>query len=170
MEPIYVPSLLKAPEKTEVIDFKQFIADLDTLMPVQGTLSVSHQGTYLQVSATIKAIVTLTCDRCLQQYNHRLNVSPDEVIWLDVNADRTDDLPLEQEVLSEELIESLHPEGIFDPENWLYEQLCLALPHRKLCRQDCDGIEVDITTPPPIDRRWAALQDLQGKLPSEPTP
>ncbi|WP_159784890.1 YceD family protein [Sodalinema gerasimenkoae] len=169
MESIYVPSLLKAPQKTEVIDFKQFIPELETLMPVRGTVSVAHEGTYLQISATLEAIVTLTCDRCLQQYNHRLNISPEEVIWLDVNAGRVDDLPLEQEVLSEELTESLHPEGHFDPQDWVYEQLCLALPHRKLCRQDCGGIDVETATPPIIDRRWAALQDLKGKLPSEPT-
>ncbi len=169
MEPIYVPSLLKAPQKTEVIEFKQFIPELETLMPVRGTLSASHEGTYLQISATFEAIVTLTCDRCLQQYNHRLNVSPEEVIWLDVNADRIEDLPLEQEVLSEELTESLHPEGHFDPERWIYEQLCLALPHRKLCRKDCGGIDIDPKNPPTTDRRWAALQDLKGKLPSEPT-
>ncbi|MCC5897698.1 MAG: DUF177 domain-containing protein [Phormidium sp. BM_Day4_Bin.17] len=169
MEPLYVPSLLKAPQKTEVIEFKQFIPELETLMPVRGTLSVSHEGTYLQIRATLEAIVTLTCDRCLQQYNHRLNVSPEEVIWLDVNAGRVDDLPLEQEVLSEELTESLHPEDHFDPQDWVYEQLCLALPHRKLCRQDCGGIDVETANPPTLDRRWAALQDLKGKLPSEPT-
>lgn len=166
MEPIYIPSLLKAPQKTEVLQFKAHVPDLETLLPVRGTVSISHQTTYLDVSAQLEAIVTLTCDRCLQQYNHRLVVSPSEPIWLDVNADRVDDLPLEQEVPSEDLTESLHPEGWFDPENWVYEQLCLAIPPQKLCDADCPGIEVEPPEEEAIDSRWAALQQLKGQLPN----
>lgn len=166
MNSIYIPSLLKAPQKTEVFQFKDYIRDLDTLMPVKGTVSVAHQGTYLEVSAELEAIVTLTCDRCLQQYNYRLKIHPSEPIWLDVNADRVDDLPLEQEVDSEDLTESLHPEGHFDPETWVYEQLCLAVPPQKLCDGNCPGIEVEVANPTPTDSRWAALQQLKGQLPS----
>ena len=76
------------------------------------------------------------------------------------------DLPLEQEVLSEELTESLHPEGHFDPEKWLYEQLCLALPHRKLCRQDCGGIDVESANPPHPRSPLGRLARSQRKTPT----
>ena len=49
---------------------------------MKGTLKVIHQGDYLQVKIKADTIITLTCDRCLQQYNHRLLINTEELIWL----------------------------------------------------------------------------------------
>ncbi|MBP0000301.1 MAG: DUF177 domain-containing protein [Cyanobacteria bacterium SID2] len=166
MDAIHIPSLLKAPESTETLQFREFIPGLETLMPVRGAIEVAHRGTYLEVSASVETILTLTCDRCLQQYNYRLKIQPQELIWLDERADRPDDFPIEQEVSMEELVEMLPPQGDFDPQGWIYEQLCLALPAQKHCREDCQGISPAESSPPIADSRWAALQQLKGQLPS----
>ncbi|MEB3827588.1 YceD family protein [Phormidium sp. CCY1219] len=170
LEEIYIPQLTKAPERTETIAFQQTIPELDTLTPVRGRLSVAHRGNYLEVSAEAETIITLTCYRCLQQYNHRLKIKASEIIWLDEEADRPDDGPLERETPLEELVESLSPYGYFDPQEWLYQQLCLEIPSRQLCDRACSGIE---PTPdnaggsqPAIDRRWAALEQLKNQLSS----
>lgn len=167
MDAIYIPSLTKLPDRTEVIRVKESLANLPTLMPVQGELQVTHQGNYLEVSAQAEAIVTLTCNRCLQQYNYRLNIKPSEMIWLEEPSPQVASSPVEIETPFEELLESLPPNGYFEPDTWLYEQLCLAIPSKQLCDADCQGIPVSESdrAQSVIDSRWAALNALKGKLP-----
>ena len=169
MDTINIPQLAQAPDGTEVVSVAEFLQDLDTLTPVRGRLQVKHQGNYLQVSGQVETIVTLTCDRCLQNYNHRLAIDTSELIWLDAAAERPYAGPLEQETPLEDLIETLSPQGEFQPESWLYEQLCLALPPRQLCGEDCSGIPAASTTAAvneevTVDRRWASLEALKQQL------
>lgn len=166
MESIYIPRLTRLLNRTERIEFSEVIAGLETLTPVQGWVQVVHQGNYLEVSAKAEAIVTLSCHRCLQQYNYRLSIAPTELIWLSETPDNTDLALFERDISSEDLIETLSPQGYFELETWLYEQLCLELPQRQLCDQNCQGIEVQESTPaqPVIDRRWASLESLKNQL------
>jgi len=161
MEPIYIPNLVKAPDRTLSLDVRDRLPGLQTLTPVTGRMQVTHQKNYLEVSATAETIITLSCDRCLQQYNHRLKVDTSEFIWLDASADKQDaDLPVEREVGLEDLVEVLHPRGYFLPDEWLYEHLCLSLPHRQLCDRQCPGIQPGPDageSQPLLDRRWASL-------------
>lgn len=167
MEPIYIPQLLKAPEKTEVIQLQEFLPGLETLTPIRGLMRVTHQGNYLEVRVQAEAIITLTCHRCLQQYNHRLVLKTSELIWLDEAANQSDDGPLEREVALEDLVEMLPPNGYFNPSDWLYQQVSLAIPQRQLCDSKCPGIplKTDSSEPEPLaDRRWATLEALKKQL------
>jgi uncharacterized protein len=167
MDAIFIPQLTKAPGRKEEIEVKEFLPGLETLTPVRGRLRVEHRGNYLEVSGQAETIVTCTCNRCLQQYNHRLIVNTKEVIWLDEAANQTEDLPLEREVLMEDLLETLSPDGYFYPSEWLYEQMCLELPQRQLCNLNCPGIlsgKVD-SSDQPVDSRWASLEALKKQLP-----
>ncbi|MGV0025866.1 YceD family protein [Phormidesmis priestleyi] len=166
MEAIYIPRLTQAPERSETIEFKEILPNLPTLTPVQGVLKVTHQGNYLEVSAQAETIVTLMCHRCLQQFNHRLSVSASEMLWLTEKAEQVEELPLDRDLSMEDLIETLPPNGYFEPSAWLYEQLCLEIPQRQICDQDCKGIEVQADSKPAIDQRWASLESLKGQLPS----
>jgi len=166
MEAIHIPWLLKLPEQTNEIQVNELIAGLETLTPVRGRLKVRHQGNYLEVSAQAETIITLTCHRCLQQYNHRLKLDASELVWLDESANQPDDGPLERETALDDLVETLPPQGYFQPDSWLYEQLCLAIPPRQLCDQQCPGIQVtDTESASPTDRRWEALEALKRQLP-----
>ncbi|MGB3693202.1 MAG: YceD family protein [Spirulinaceae cyanobacterium] len=162
MEAIHIPQLLKAPEKTEEIQLQESFAELKTLMPVRGLLRVTHQGTYLEVTAKAETIVTLSCDRCLQQYNHRLSLDTKELIWLEEIP--LNSLPLEREVALEELTETLDPQGYFEVDTWLYEQLCLALPWKKVCSSDCQTTPLNSTKDALIDSRWSSLEILKKQL------
>ncbi|HAG84964.1 MAG TPA: metal-binding protein, partial [Cyanobacteria bacterium UBA12227] len=73
---------------------------------------------------------------------------------------------LERETPLEELVETLPPQGYFEPETWLYEQLCLAIPPRQVCDENCPGIPItDNGNTGLSDRRWQALEILKGQLP-----
>jgi uncharacterized protein len=165
MDKIYIPQLAKAVNATETVQFKEFIAGLDTLTPVQGVMTVKHLGSVLEVKAEAWAIMTLTCDRTLQQFNHRLyvnNLKDPELIWLSAPVPG-DQLPKEQEIDIEDLVESLPPNGYFDPAEWLYQQLCLAIPFQKIAPDAPALVDLTDSAPPiaAIDKRWAALSSLQ---------
>lgn len=166
MEAIFIPRLTKAPDRTETIDIKAFLKDLKTLTPVQGWLRVTHQGNYLEVSAEAETIITLSCPRCLQQFNYRLSIEPTELIWLNESTVEPEETLFDRDLTMDDLVESLPPNGYFEPEAWLYEQLSLEIPQHQLCDQDCTGIEVspEDFSDQLVDRRWASLQSLKGKL------
>jgi uncharacterized protein len=165
MEAIYIPHLLKAPRRTVEFQFEEFFPGLETLTPVRGYLCVTYKTTFLDVRGRAEAIVTLTCDRCLRQYNHRLKIDTSEPLWLDAAADRSEGAE-EVEVAFEDLVETLSPNGHFDPGDWLYQQLCLALPQRQLCEGPCEPPKSSMpdSADSGIDRRWAALEALKQQL------
>ncbi len=167
MERIYIPQVAKAPQQRQVVAVKEFLPDLETLTPIQGQLTVAHRGSFLEVTAQVEAIITLTCDRCLQQYNHRLVCQVSEMIWLQSPDVAEPEKPgLEVEVPLEDLVETLPPQGHFDPTDWLYQQVCLGLPQRRLCDTDCTGIPLENQNleSQPVDRRWADLELLKNSL------
>jgi uncharacterized protein len=170
MKSIYIPQLLKAPKKKEEITIEESLSDLVTLTPVRGRIIVRHCGNYLDVSVRAETIVTLTCDRCLGNYNHRLSLDTSEIIWLeDPSVQNNSDLA-EKEVQLEDLSETLPPNGYFDPNSWLYEQLCLAMPVRQLCEGENCEPPVTPTAPesqPPLDSRWATLASLKNNFHSK---
>ncbi|NJN49828.1 MAG: DUF177 domain-containing protein [Alkalinema sp. RL_2_19] len=166
MDAIYIPNLTHRADRCITIEFKQNIKDLESLTPVQGSVSVAHHGNFLEVQAVANTIVTLICDRCLQQYNHRLSCDAEEIIWLKDSELMMDELPLNEDLELDEMVENLPEDGHFDVEGWVYEQLCLALPQRQLCAGDCPGIPLPEPNPDDLlDRRWAALSALKNQLP-----
>ena len=166
MDAIYIPHLMKAPQRTVEFQFEEFLPELETLTPVRGRLKVTHKTTYIEVSAQAETIVTLTCHRCLKQYNHRLKVDNTEIIWLDASAHQAHLHALDVEMNVEDLVETLSPQGNFDPADWLYQQLCLETPLRQLCDGPCETPELNADDPSEnsVDSRWAALQALKKQL------
>ncbi|NJK99116.1 MAG: DUF177 domain-containing protein [Spirulinaceae cyanobacterium RM2_2_10] len=159
---IYIPSLLQAVAKTETLAIASFIPGLESLTPARGELRVTHCTTYLEVAARAELIATLICHRCLTHYNQRLVVDTTELIWLD-EGDLP--LPLEAEVKTEDLAESLPARGYFQPFTWLYEQFCLLLPLQQICSDECQGVAAEAQQhEPPLDRRWAGLEVLRQQL------
>lgn len=163
MAAIYIPQLVRSPEQTERVPVNDYLPDLLTLTPVQGEVRVTHHGNYLEVEGHAESIVTFSCDRCLQQYNHRIVVDTAELIWLEKSEPDPEPDLLEREIAFEDLVETLDPEGYFQPLEWLYEQFCLAMPPRQLCDPQCRGIQVEDAPAPsqPIDQRWNSLQSLR---------
>jgi uncharacterized protein len=163
---IHIPNLTHKLDKRITIEFQENLQDLATLVPVKGVAKVTHCGNYLLVEAEAQTIITLCCDRCLQQYNHRLSIDTEEMIWLTEAELDLDNLPLDEDLLLEEMVETMPQDGNFPIGNWVYEQMCLALPQRKLCDADCEGIAIVKSAADQVDRRWAGLEALRGQLPN----
>ncbi|MFG6105131.1 YceD family protein [Leptothoe sp. EHU-05/26/07-4] len=166
MQRIYIPHLIKDPSKTRTIEVDDYLSDLETLTPVKGRIQIQHRGNFLEVSAQAETIATLTCHRCLQNYNARIQVDTSEFIWL--QELQPESYAEEVEVSLDDLVETLPPQGHFEPAKWLYEQLCLAMPQRQLCDQSCEGIPNPVASSDDAsaetDQRWAALSALKQQL------
>ncbi|AFY74380.1 putative metal-binding protein, possibly nucleic-acid binding protein [Synechococcus sp. PCC 7502] len=163
MEKIYIPQVAKAVDATEVISVNEFIKDLDTLTPVQGVVKVKHQGSFLEVKAEASAIMTLTCDRTLNQFNHRLAINTSELIWLE-EPSSGNKYASEQEIELDDLVETLPPKGYFDVGVWLYEQLSLAIPFQKIAPDAPELsqiLEQARAKDQIVDKRWLVLGKLQ---------
>lgn len=164
LKPIFIPQLLQIPERSVTLPVKDYLKDLETLTPVQGVVKVEHRGNFLEVRAEAKAIVTLGCDRCLNQYNHRIELNAHEIIWLREDEEVAA-IEADLEAEADTLVETLPPSGTLDPEQWLYEQVCLALPSQTLCDPNCEGIEIDeAKAGNPLDSRWSILEQLKSQI------
>lgn len=165
MEAIYIPQLLKTPDRKRSIPLDDFIPGLETLTPLRGELIIRHGGNFLEVSVQAEMIVTLICDRCLGQYNHRIKLKTSELIWLDKDIEQDKTFTQEREIAWEDLSETLDPDGDFDPDAWLFEQLSLTLPLRQLCGKDCQQtLTSSSSSEPSLDSRWASLEALKRQL------
>lgn len=163
---IYIPQLLKMPEQKQEIELDDYIAGWETLTPVRGSLTIVHRGNFLQVELSAETILTLTCDRCLQSYNYRLVVNNGEIIWLNQELNHKVNLPPEREITQEDLDESLPEDGYFVVEDWIYEQLSLAMPLRQLCGKNCQppGNQNQDEGQNRGDNRWSALASLKSLI------
>jgi uncharacterized protein len=147
---------------------EQTIAGLDTLTPVRGQLTVEHRGTVLAVKGQAETIVTLCCDRCLQHFNHPLQATADESIWLGEAipgaAGEKDVIHPEDHLLEVDVdaCDQLNPRGSFDPEHWVFEQLSLQLPFVNHCGSECPGPPTWSSDGRGGDPRWAALGQLKS--------
>jgi uncharacterized protein len=154
----------------------QHLSELNSLTPVRGSLKAVHRGNVLELEGEASTIVTLCCDRCLQDFNHPLGFRSHELLWLGEQARQSG---VEAEALlgaggpagataalleldTDDLSESLDPTGSFEPEHWLFEQLSLQLPLVNRCGADCPGPPAPADpSNEPGDPRWAALLRLQ---------
>lgn len=145
---------------------------LPSLTPVRGEISAEHRGNVLAVEGSLDTIVTLTCDRCLRQFNQRLRSRSSELIWLG-NAPPSDEEMQESEEISiiDGLVECLDPRGAFDPEQWAFEQLNLQLPVVNHCGDQCPGPaslhsseeDRNAEDKAKADPRWNALRKLRNE-------
>ena len=154
-----------------------YLNDLPSLTPVRGTIQAEHRGNVLAVHGSLQTIVTLICDRCLNQFNQQLISTTEELIWL--GEEFNDHEQLQASDGSEQmtgLLERLDPQGPFDPQQWAFEHLNLQLPAVNRCGGDCPG-------PPGLstsgseesldsgsDPRWDVLKQLQMSDPEQPDP
>jgi uncharacterized protein len=149
----------------------QHLSGLTSLTPVRGRVRAVHRGSVLEVEGEADTIVTLCCDRCLQQYNHPLEFRTRELLWLgdpagaggQAGLDNQGEavLALAGDELPEDLGEGIDPTGSFDPGHWTFEQLSLRLPLVNRCGADCPGPASWGHGDPAGDPRWSALAALR---------
>ena len=171
LEPVPLQEL-RALGTAKFWDVEGELDELPSLTPVRGHVSAEHRGNVLAVEGKLSTIVTLCCDRCLNQFNQSLSCTPSELIWLGDEQPTADELELSGEVAEMEgLVDVLDPRGQFDPQQWAFEQLNLLLPVVNHCGDHCPGPPglqqqpvIPDTKTKAVDPRWQALQQLQQQI------
>lgn len=169
---------LRSLDEPRVWSVEGHIDELPSLTPIRGELSAEHLGNALEVKGCLSTIVTLCCDRCLSQFNYRLECNSQELIWLGHEGANPADSAVRSLSEHEALMECLHPCGNFYPERWAFEQLNLQLPVVNRCGDECEGPQYPISSNKSnkqnsaliekeesnhIDPRWATLLQLKSQ-------
>ena len=170
LEPIPLQDL-RALGTTKCWSVEGHLDELESLTPVRGTINAEHRGNVLAVEGDLSTIVTLTCDRCLGQFNLELSSRPSELIWLGTTPPTDEQLQESEDIEAiDGLVESLDPRGSFNPEQWAFEQLNLQRPVVNHCGEHCEGppyrreaITSGSGHPTVPDPRWSALRQLQSE-------
>lgn len=132
--------------------------------------SASRRGEEVRLRGLIKTEVELLCDRCLAPARAPLEVEFDtSFIPQEAEAAKAENV----ELLAEDLGLSAYDGEAVDLNELVREQILLAVPSRRLCREDCKGLcpkcGADLNAghcsceQGEVDPRWAALAGLKDK-------
>lgn len=152
-----------SPEEVE-LDDEQVSLKSDAL--VEGR--ASRKGDEVRLVGRISAGLEVLCDRCLAPGPVPLEIEFDtSFLPQEATAGATENV----ELLSEDLGLSAYEGGSVDLDELVREQILLALPTRRLCRDECKGLcpacGADLNAEhcgcerAEVDPRWSALADLK---------
>ena len=104
--------------------------------PLSARVFLKKQGINVKAKGRVETAVVLTCDRCLESFVLELKEE------FDVEFRPVASMPLREETqLSREDLEVIFFEGDEVPVDELVrEQVILAVPYKKLCRESCRGL------------------------------
>ena len=140
--------------------------------PIEVTLFISPVAGMFRVEGKLRAVVGLTCSRCLEAYDDTL-ASHFHVTYTRKSDDGDDQAMEDRELEAEDMgLVSFEGEEI-DFRETLQEQVILALPMQPKCRPGCRGLcarcganlnwEACTCGPEAVDPRLAVLKNLKLK-------
>jgi uncharacterized protein len=132
-------------------------------------LQATREGEEVLLRGKIEASVQLSCDRCLLSFVTPVIQSFD-LLYLQLNRNRT--AQEEHELNDDDLSISYFQGQFINVDDLVREQIQLALPMARLCREDCRGLcqqcgaalnEGECACSfEQVDPRWAALKGLKN--------
>lgn len=138
--------------------------------PAEVSGSASRKGEEVRLRGSIKTEVELLCDRCLAPSRAPLEVDFDTRFIPQASAAGAGD---NVELLAEDMGLAAYEGEAVDMDEVVREQILLALPSRRLCREDCAGLcqkcGADLNAgrcsceQGESDPRWAALAGWKDK-------
>lgn len=96
-------------------------------------------GTTVHVRGDLAGQVSVECGRCLDRYPVELGQKMD-LFYLPRLAERPEDEEEEVELGDHDVVVGYYEAEKLDLGEMVREQLILALPMKRLCRQDCGGL------------------------------
>lgn len=162
MREIDVRDLLASPGTAKTLTMAEAVPGLHVALagvpddaPLTGDLLLESVVEGILVSGTIAGRMTLSCARCLKEFERDFGVEVEEMCVRDPGPD--DDY-------------GLTPELTLDPEPMVRDAVVLSMPFAPLCEPDCLGLcercggDLNLgectCTQPPADPRWAGLEQL----------
>src|SRR5436305_6795303 len=143
-------------------------ASLASVATVEG--SARRRGEEVRLRGEIRTEIEIACDRCLAAVRVPLEVEFDTAfIPREKVAGETENV----ELLTEDMGLAAYEGDAVDLDELVREQILLALPSRRLCREECKGLcpkcGADLNAAEcscergEIDPRWSALVGLKNE-------
>ena len=150
------------------IELEEEQASLASEASVRG--SARRKGEEVRLRGEIRAEVEVACDRCLSAVRVPLEVEFDTAFIPRAKAaGRAENV----ELLTEDMGLAAYDGDAVDLDELVREQIVLAIPSRRLCREECKGLcptcGADLNAgrcaceQREVDPRWSALADLKDK-------
>ncbi|MFN2367564.1 MAG: DUF177 domain-containing protein [Desulfurivibrionaceae bacterium] len=105
---------------------------------VRAELFLKRRDEKVFVTGSIKLVMLLVCDRCLEKFE--LPRDPDFQVVFDLSGEDPALQVREHQCDSDETDVVFLEEPVIDLGNTLAQQVLLAVPQKKLCRTDCLGL------------------------------
>lgn len=151
------------------IDFLDAVLRQISPLKVEAQAELRQALDEIRVTGHFTVDLELDCDKCLTPY--RWPIAADfDLLYMPESEDIQ---PEEAGLKDDEAVIAFYQGAGLELEELLREQVLLALPMRRVCREDCAGLcptcgenlnDRECDCPPVIaDPRWTALKDLKLK-------
>jgi len=104
--------------------------------PLNVDLEIHKKPDHLEVTGSITGKLTLTCDRCLDEYPSEMVRTVRVLLFRESVSPREEEVELEPDELEYEFFDG----EILDVDRMIAEEVFLELPLRFLCSEDCRGL------------------------------
>lgn len=131
-------------------------------------LQASRAGDEVELIGSVNAVVGFECDRCLKKLSVPVEQSFELLYLPPLKAGD------ERELGADDLSIGFYQGDSIDLDDLVREQVELALPMARLCKENCEGLCLDCGANlndvqcscklNRADERWAALSELKSKL------
>ena len=133
MHKVLIEDIEFEPNKTLHYTFDDFIEELNCNLKAE--LDLRSLGNFIEISGHAEGKIILTCDRCLNEYEHKLDIDIEETY---AKKSLQDEYGQEVELKRGQFITDLDGEKEIDIYDLLYQSVILALPNKKVCGINCN--------------------------------
>ncbi|MCM1259169.1 MAG: DUF177 domain-containing protein [Roseburia sp.] len=148
--------------ETELVSFQSKLGEFPIITKAPFVLHLENQKRrFLKVDGETDVVITIPCDRCLQEVSVTLHLVIDRKFYLE-------EPQAEEETDGEDM--DCIKESTLDVDRLIYDEILVNWPTKVLCREDCKGIcrkcganlndKTCSCDQAELDPRMAAIQDV----------
>ncbi len=136
---IEIDEIRKAPEQTLRIEFDDTIKELEEENHIQADITFKLLGNIITAKGKIIGDIKSTCERCLKEFNRKIDIKLDEKYML---GNLFDGMDGEIELKENNFLEELGDKKEIDIEDLIYQSVILNSPNQIVCDINCVGDKI----------------------------
>ena len=133
MHKVIIEDIEKESDKKLHYVFDDTIEELNC--DLHAELDLKSLGEFIEISGSAEGTIKLTCDRCLNEYEHEIDIDIEETY---AKHALQDEYGQELELSRGQFITDLNGEKEIDIYDLLYQSVILSLPNKKVCGINCN--------------------------------
>lgn len=134
MTKILIEDIEKEINGTLFYEFHEFMEEFGA--EISADLQLKSLGQFIEITGKAQGNLKLICDRCLNEYEYKLNINIEETF---AKQSLQDEYSQEFELQRGQFIIDLNGEKEIDIYDLLYQSVILNLPNKKVCGINCNG-------------------------------